>query len=137
MGPISLFFPWLPNYLIKMCLMTKHILVLPRHKFCGFYTHFRCVMCTNILEVDKSLKPLETPIHGDQGLVVDIRRLHYLYNTCLKASIPPSCYSHNLLFSIASLGLTFKKKMSPKEPISTFEYSWRKLTSEITPQVEA
>jgi len=82
----------------------------PATNFVFYYTHFRYVGCTNILEVDKSLRPLEISIHGDQGLVVDIRRLHYLYSTCLGASIPPSCYSHNLLSWIASLGSTCPKK---------------------------
>jgi len=37
MGPyfvLSVLFPWLPNHPTKMCpVMTRHILVLPRHKF--------------------------------------------------------------------------------------------------------
>jgi len=33
-GSVSIFFPGLPNYLSKMCLvMTRHILMLPRHNF--------------------------------------------------------------------------------------------------------
>ncbi len=31
---LSVLFPWLPNYPTRMCpVMTRHILVLPRHKF--------------------------------------------------------------------------------------------------------
>jgi hypothetical protein len=82
----------------------------PATNFVFYSAHFMCVMCTNILEVDKSLRPLEISIPGYQGLVVDIRRLHYLYSTCLGASIPPSCYSHNSVFWIASLGLSSPKK---------------------------
>ncbi len=80
-------------------------------------------MCTNILEVDKSLRPLEISIPGYQGLVVDIRRLHY------HQVATPTTYS----FELHLWAQLLQKSVSPKEPISTFEHTWKELASERTP----